>query len=86
MMDKELLELLRSPDDRSPVHLAERSLVDEVNRAIAEGRVRNRMGDLVEQPIEGGLVSESGEVLFPIVEGLPMMVVDEAIPLAPLRG
>ena len=60
--------------------LADDVLVQRVNHAIATGRQRNRGGLPVEKPLDGGLVRSDREVLYPIVDGIPILLVAEAIP------
>jgi uncharacterized protein YbaR (Trm112 family) len=60
---------------------AEDRLVVRVNRAIAAGRVTNRAGRLVDQPIGGGLLRTDKTVLYPILDGIPVLLADKAIPL-----
>lgn len=84
MVDPQLLEILVCPDTRQPVRQAGPELLDRVNAAIEQGTVRNRAGDVVKEPLEGGLVREDGEVLYPVREDIPVMLVDEAIVLSSL--
>lgn len=79
MIDKQLLELLVCPRDRLPLVEADAALVDRVNRAIAAGRARNVLGRAVETPIDGGLLREDGLLLYPIIDGIPVLLADEAI-------
>jgi uncharacterized protein YbaR (Trm112 family) len=81
MVDPQLLAILVCPETRTALHVADEALVARLNREAADGRVRNRSGQLVEGPIEGGLIREDGKVLFPIIDGIPVMLIDEAIPL-----
>lgn len=81
MIDEQLLEILACPEDKSPVHLADKAQVDAVNRAIAAGSLANRGGQPVKEPIEGGLVRADGRWLYPIREDIPVMLVEEAIAL-----
>ncbi len=81
MMDPHLLAILVCPETRMPVHAADDALVAQLNREAAAGRLRNRSGRKVEGPIEGGLVRQDGAVLFPILDGIPVMLIEEAIPL-----
>jgi uncharacterized protein YbaR (Trm112 family) len=81
MIDKELLEILACPEDKTPVHLAEQELIDRINARIASGQLTNRGGAKVERKIDGGLVRADGVYLYPIDDGIPIMLIDEAIPL-----
>lgn len=81
MIDKELLDILACPDTKEPVKLAEQSLVDELNARIDRGELTNRGGKKVEKRMDGGLIREDGKYLYPIEDEIPIMLIDEAIPL-----
>jgi len=81
MVDPELLEILVCPETRQPVKPADADTLTELNAAIESGRVVNQGGQEVREPIEEGLVREDGKVLYPIREDIPIMLIDEAIPL-----
>jgi uncharacterized protein YbaR (Trm112 family) len=82
MIRPELLKMLVCPENKSELAAASSELVGRINRAIAAGQLTNKAGNKVERPLDGGLVRADGAVLYPIVDGIPMMLVDEAIPLA----
>jgi uncharacterized protein YbaR (Trm112 family) len=81
-LDSFLLSVLACPEDKSPVHLAEITLVNEVNRKISSGALRNRAGHPIKEQIDGGLIRADGKYLYPIREEIPVMLIDEAIALA----
>jgi uncharacterized protein YbaR (Trm112 family) len=80
-VDRELLEILVCPETRQPVRLASSDQLDAVNRRIRAGELRNRGGDPVKDPIQEGLVREDGKVLYPVDDGIPVMLVEQSIPL-----
>ena len=82
MSDKNLPTMLVCPTDRTPLSAGDDETVARVNRAIAAGRVANRGGRLVDQPICGGLLRADRTFFYPIVDGIPILLADEAIPLA----
>lgn len=84
MVHPELLEILCCPESHQTVREAPAELVAEVNRAIRAGTVKNREGAAVAEEIEGGLVREDGAVLYPVRNGIPIMLIGErlALPLA----
>lgn len=82
MIDKQILSILRCPVDRSTLVVAEESLVARVNRGIAAGNILNVGGNRLEKPIDGGLVRQAGDLLYPIVDDIPVLLPDEAIDVA----
>ena len=81
MIDQEMLDILACPEDKTPVKLAEASLIEEINRRIEAGSLKNRAGNAVEKKIDGGLIREDGKYLYPIEDEIPIMLIDEAISL-----
>lgn len=84
MIDKELLDILACPETKEPVRLADTGLVEELNALIEQGQVSNRGGGKVEKKVDGGLVREDGAFLYPVEDGIPIMLIDEAIPIGEL--
>ena len=81
MVDPQLLAILVCPETRTPLHVADKALVARLNRAAAEGQLKNRAGQSVAGPIEGGLVRQDAKFLYPVIDGIPVMLIDESIPL-----
>jgi len=85
MVDPDVLATLVCPETRTRLHFADQILVARLNRQAAAGNLTNRAGRTVEGPIEGGLIREDGRFLYPIVDGIPMMLIDESIALDSLN-
>lgn len=82
MIDQALLDILACPETKEGVHLAPDHVVEAVNGRISAGTLVNRGGEKVTEPIDGGLVRADGKYLYPIREEIPIMLIDEAIPLS----
>lgn len=82
MIREQLLKMLVCPETHLPLVQADAELMTKVNQAIAGGQLKNRGGQAVRGPLEGGLVRQDRAVLYPIMDGIPVMLVDEGILLA----
>lgn len=81
MVDAELLEILVCPEDKTPVALASAETLALLNARIASGGVRTRGGTAVTEPVAEALVRADGKYLYPVRDDIPVMLIDEAIPL-----
>ena len=81
MVRSELLKMLVCPENQSQLALASDELLSRLNQAIAARSLKNRAGMVLEKNLNGGLVRADNSVVYPIVDDIPMMLVDEAIPL-----
>jgi uncharacterized protein len=85
MLNRDFLSMIRCPENRMPLALADDALVARLNRAIANGELKNRAGQTVARPLDAALVREDRKLLYPIIDQIPILLVDEGIMLDQLR-
>lgn len=81
MISPDLLELVRCPKNGGVLSPADDDLLARINAEITKKQVHSASGDLVERPLEGGLVRDDGALLYPISDGIPVLLEGHAIPL-----
>ena len=77
----ELVEILVCPETKQPVALAAPEVLDSLNAQIRAGSLRNRGGQSVTSELAEGLVRDDGKILYPVDDGIPVMLIEESIDL-----
>jgi uncharacterized protein len=80
-MDAALLELICCPQTHQTLAPLTSDKLAEVNRRISLGEINTVNGILVGTPLTAGLVREDGKMIYPISDGIPLLVPEEGIPL-----
>ena len=76
-----LLALLRCPQTMQTLSVASPEQLARLEASRAAGTLRDRTGKPVVEPISEGLIRADGLRLFPIREGIPVLLLEEAVPL-----
>jgi uncharacterized protein YbaR (Trm112 family) len=80
-IDKELLAILCCPETKQDVTLATDALISRLNERISKGEVKNKAGQAVKEKLDGGLLRADRKILYPIREDIPVMLIEEGIPV-----
>ncbi len=80
-MDKKLLAILCCPVTHKGLALARGDLMKSVNGAIADGKLKNHDGAVLENALDEALVTDDGKLLYPVNDGIPVLLESESVAL-----
>lgn len=80
-IDKDLLAILCCPETKQVVRVAEATLIAKLNEAVSRGQLKNKAGKSVTEPLDGGLIRQDQKILYPVREDIPVMLIEEGLPL-----
>ena len=80
-MDKRLLMILRCPVTHKGLSVLKKDKLAKVNEAIAEGKVKTLDGVPLDGPLAEALVTDDGKRLYPVSDGIPVLLEGESVHL-----
>lgn len=81
-LDKRLLDILCCPVSKQPLQLLSGRQLELVKRAQHAGTLKRANGEPATEAPDSGLLTRDGKTVYLIVDGIPVMLADEAIPVA----
>ncbi len=79
-IDPTLLKILCCPETKQTITLLDAASLDILNRKIAKGELQNKGGNLVKEPLDGGLIRSDKKITYPIRGAIPSLLIEEGIP------
>lgn len=73
-LDKNLLDILVCPVSGSAVELLPGEQLDALNEQIRSGAARYTDGTAVDGPLQAALVTVDGATVYPVNDGIPVML------------
>jgi uncharacterized protein YbaR (Trm112 family) len=78
-MDKRLLTILRCPVSYKGLSVLKKDKLEKVNAAIAAGKLETHGGIKLTEPLIEALVTDDGKRVYPVDEGIPVLLEGESI-------
>jgi len=78
-INDQLLSLLCDPVTHVPLTLIRKKQLQLVNRQIDAGQVETVDGIEVVEPLEDALITQDNKVIYPIREGIPVLLYEQGI-------
>ena len=78
-VDQELLEIICCPDTHQDLSVISADQLSILNSAQKKGALHHRGGASVDYTLSGGLLTQDCKVVYPIREGIPVLLSEEAI-------
>lgn len=85
-ISSDLLEILCCPKTKVPVVMLSSAQLEQLNARVTDRQVKYVDSSLVEEPLQEALITEDGQTIYRIDDGIPVMLIDKGIAAGQLAG
>jgi len=78
-VDGKLLEILCCPVSKTPLTMLGQGKLDKLNKAIADGEALYIDSEKVTTPLQEGLITEDGKVIYAVQDNIPVLLEEKGI-------
>jgi len=78
-MDKKLLDIVCCPLTKLPLQLLDAERLGRLNAAIRSGTIQDRSEHQLADPLPEALVTGDGRLVYPVRDGIPILLEQESI-------
>ena len=78
-VDGKLLEILCCPVSKTPLGVLKTEKLDKLNAAIESGDALYVDGGKVNEPLQEGLITADGKVIYPVQDDIPVLLEEKGI-------
>ncbi len=81
MIQQELIDILCCPETKQDLALVSETALAEINEKIKNQSLNFKNGEKVQDKLESALIRKDEIVVYPVKEGIPVLLIDEGIVL-----
>ena len=78
---QEMPNIICCPETHQPFHMADANVISDLNQKIKAGQLKTRARKPVSEAIDAGFIREDRKFLYPVRNNIPVLLIDESIPL-----
>ena len=83
-MDKYLLTILQCPISKKGLNFLKKDQLAKINSAIESRKLLSHSGTLVVKHLDAALITDDGKRIYPVNDGIPVLLEEESIGLEQL--
>jgi uncharacterized protein YbaR (Trm112 family) len=85
-IDSRLIDILVCPVTKTPVKPLPKDKLALLNHAIGQQSIRDQAGSPVEGALDEALVTTDGKTIYPVEDGIPVMLEEHGIAASQIPG
>jgi uncharacterized protein YbaR (Trm112 family) len=83
MISPDLLAILCCPETKEELSLLPADAIAQLNQRISQGAIKNKGGQTITEPVDGGLLRRDQQIVYAIRDQIPIMLIEEGLVVKP---